>query len=119
MKLTNCKDEVAAEKMYNLIKSTSEMGDSIGSSVEVSIEGLPMGVGEPWFDGLEPALARALMAIPAARAIEFGEGVYGISLSECRDVVVKGKIIREIQNRDTGSFRTLMYHKGYIYSLFL
>ena len=75
MKLTNCKDEVAAEKMYNLIKSTSEMGDSIGSSVEVSIKGLPMGVGEPWFDGLEPALARALMAIPAARAIEFGEGV--------------------------------------------
>ena len=34
-----------------------------------------MGVGEPWFDGLEPALARAIMAIPAARAIEFGEGV--------------------------------------------
>ena len=49
--------------------------------------------------------------------IEFGEGVYGISLSECRDVVVKGKIIREIQNSDTKSFRTLMYHKGYIYRL--
>lgn len=38
--------------------------------------------------------------------IEFGEGVYGISLSECRDVVVKGKIIREIQNSDTKSFLT-------------
>ena len=49
--------------------------------------------------------------------IEFGEGVYGISLSECRDVVVKGKIIREIQNSDTKSFRTIIYHKGYIYRL--
>ena len=75
MKVTNCKDENAAEKMYDLIKSTSEMGDSIGSSVEVVICGLPIGIGEPWFDGLEPALSQALMAIPAARAIEFGEGV--------------------------------------------
>tara|TARA_B100001540_G_scaffold314856_1_gene340699 strand:- start:97 stop:1161 length:1065 start_codon:yes stop_codon:yes gene_type:complete len=80
MKVTNCKDEVAAEKMYNLIKSTSEIGDSIGSSVEVAIKGLPIGVGEPWFDGLEPALARALMAIPAARAIEFGEGVSAVKM---------------------------------------
>jgi chorismate synthase len=80
MKLTNCKDEKAAEKMYDLIKSTSKMGDSIGSSVEVVICGLPIGIGEPWFDGLEPALARALMAIPAARAIEFGEGIAAVKM---------------------------------------
>tara|TARA_B100000287_G_scaffold228500_1_gene215411 strand:+ start:972 stop:2039 length:1068 start_codon:yes stop_codon:yes gene_type:complete len=80
MEVTNCKDEDAAEKMYDLIKSTSEMGDSIGSSVEVAICGLPIGIGEPWFDGLEPALARALMAIPAARAIEFGEGISAVKM---------------------------------------
>lgn len=80
MKLTNCKDEKAAGKMYDLIKSTSEMGDSIGSSVEVVICGLPIGIGEPWFDGLEPALARALMAIPAARAVEFGEGIASVKM---------------------------------------
>jgi chorismate synthase len=39
------------------------------------ISGLPVGLGEPWFDGIEPALARALMSIPAARAVEFGRGV--------------------------------------------
>ena len=80
MKITNCRDENIAEEMYNLIKSTSEMGDSIGSTVEILIVGLPMGVGEPWFDGLEPALSRALMAIPAARAIEFGEGIDAVKM---------------------------------------
>ena len=51
MKLTNCMDEVAAEKMYNLIKTTSEMGDSIGSSVEVSIKDFQWGGGAMvrWF----------------------------------------------------------------------
>ena len=39
------------------------------------ISGLPVGFGEPWFEGIEPALARGLMAIPAARAVEFGRGV--------------------------------------------
>jgi chorismate synthase len=38
------------------------------------IEGLPIGVGEPWFDGIEPALARGMMAIPGARAVEFSHG---------------------------------------------
>ena len=32
-------------------------------------------IGEPWFDGLEPALARGMMAIPGARAVEFSRGV--------------------------------------------
>ena len=80
MKITNCRDNIAAEKMYNLIKLTSEMGDSIGSTVEILIVGLPIGIGEPWFDGLEPALSRALMAIPAARAIEFGEGIEAVKM---------------------------------------
>jgi len=80
MKLTNCNDKKVAEQMYDLIKSTSKLGDSIGSSVEVAISGLPIGIGEPWFDGLEPALARALMAIPAARAIEFGEGIKVVNM---------------------------------------
>ncbi len=55
--------------------------------------------------------------------IEFGEPIYSnsssfdLSESECRDVVVKGKIIREIQLGEIKNHRTLMYHKGYIYRL--
>lgn len=69
-----CHDPEAAERMAALIETTRRARDSLGSRVDMVITGLPMGVGEPWFDGLEPALARALMAVPAARAVEFGRG---------------------------------------------
>jgi chorismate synthase len=69
-----CRDPEAAEKMAALIDATRRERDSIGSRVDVVILGVPLGVGEPWFDGLEPALARAMMAIPAARGVEFGHG---------------------------------------------
>ena len=58
-----------------LAEEARKSGDSLGSRVDLVISGLPIGLGEPWFDGIEPALARALMAIPAARAVEFGRGV--------------------------------------------
>jgi len=58
-----------------LAEQARKDGDSLGSRVDLVITGLPVGLGEPWFDGLEPALARGLMAIPAARAVEFGRGV--------------------------------------------
>jgi len=72
--LLRCRDPEAAERMAALIDNTRRERDSLGSRVDMIITGLPMGVGEPWVDGLEPALARALMAVPAARAVEFGRG---------------------------------------------
>ena len=51
----NCNDPVAAKQMLELVKSLRKAGDSIGSTVESRIFDLPLGVGEPWFEGLEPA----------------------------------------------------------------
>ena len=67
----NCRDPEAAVRMSDQLDSVRKERDSGGASVELLIEGLPIGVGEPWFDGIEPALARGLMAIPGARAVEF------------------------------------------------
>tara|TARA_B100001175_G_scaffold317520_1_gene334766 strand:+ start:173 stop:691 length:519 start_codon:yes stop_codon:yes gene_type:complete len=61
--------------MSEEVESIRKDKDTIGSVVELLIDGLPIGVGEPWFDGIEPSLARALMAIPGARAVEFSQGV--------------------------------------------
>ena len=69
-----CRDSNAATEMVALVENLITDSDSIGSCVEMQISGLPLGIGEPWYDGIEPALARALMAIPAARAVEFGRG---------------------------------------------
>ena len=69
-----CRDPDAAQLMVECVKHHRTKANSIGSRVDVQISGAPLGIGEPWFDGIEPALARAMMAIPAARGVEFGRG---------------------------------------------
>lgn len=48
--------------------------DSIGGIVECTATGLPVGLGEPFFDSAESLLSHAVFAIPAVRGIEFGSG---------------------------------------------
>lgn len=48
--------------------------DSIGGIVECKVSGLPVGLGEPFFDSAESLLSHAVFAIPAVRGIEFGTG---------------------------------------------
>lgn len=48
--------------------------DTIGGIVECRVTGLPLGLGEPFFDSAESLLAHAVFAIPAVRGVEFGTG---------------------------------------------
>ena len=48
--------------------------DSVGGIVECTITGLPVGLGEPFFDSVESLMSHAVFAIPAIRGIEFGTG---------------------------------------------
>ncbi|HSU27874.1 MAG TPA: chorismate synthase [Chitinophagaceae bacterium] len=48
--------------------------DSIGGIVECRVSGLPVGLGEPFFDSAESLLGHMVFAIPAVRGIEFGTG---------------------------------------------
>ena len=49
-------------------------GDSLGGVVECQVEGVPAGLGEPFWDSVESCLAHAVFAIPGVRGIEFGDG---------------------------------------------
>ena len=79
-----------------LIAEAIAEGDSLGGNIVCSIEGLPCGVGEPMFDGLENRISQAVFAIPAIKGIEFGDGFHLSELrgSEARDeyIMSDGKI---------------------------
>jgi chorismate synthase len=48
--------------------------DTIGGIVECKVSGLPIGLGEPFFDSAESVISHAVFSIPAVRGIEFGTG---------------------------------------------
>jgi chorismate synthase len=51
-----------------------EMQDSIGGIVSCTVTGLPIGIGEPFFDSVESVISHAVFSIPAIKGIEFGAG---------------------------------------------
>lgn len=69
-----CPDQEAAERMEEKIKETREQGDTLGGIVEIRAQNCPAGLGEPVFDKLDGALARALMSIGAVKGVEIGDG---------------------------------------------
>ena len=63
-----------AEEMRRLIAKAKLNGDSIGGIIQCVITGLPAGIGEPMFGGVESKIAQIVYGIPAVKGIEFGDG---------------------------------------------
>ena len=67
-------DETSKEKMVEAILAAANNGDSVGGVLETAVIGMPVGVGEPWFDTVESLLSHMMFAIPAVKGVEFGAG---------------------------------------------
>ena len=94
--------ETAGEKMRAEILSARENCDSVGGCIECSCIGVPAGLGDPMFDGVENRIARAVFGIPAVKGLEFGSGFSAIASrgSENNDslTVENGRIVSETNN---------------------
>lgn len=60
--------------MRKAVADAAADGDSVGGVVECAAAGLPAGLGDPIFGGLENRLSSILFGIPAVKGLEFGEG---------------------------------------------
>ena len=96
-----CAVEIGGETidtaMEAAILAAKADGDSVGGVVECVIDGIPAGVGEAMFGGLESRIAQIVFGIPAVKGVEFGAGFAAVRLrgSENNDAfaVETGKVV--------------------------
>ena len=67
-------DEAAGEAMQAAIAQAKAQGDSLGGVIECAVLGLPVGLGDPMFGGMENRIAGIVFGIPAVKGLEFGAG---------------------------------------------
>ena len=92
------------EKMEQAVDAAMAAGDSVGGIVECTVTGLPAGIGEPMFGGMENRIAQAAFGIPAVKGIEFGAGFAAASM--------RGSAHNDPFCLEDGAVRTVTNHHG-------
>jgi chorismate synthase len=94
-----CADLDAADRMIWEIEEARKDRDSVGGIIGGIVTGLPVGVGEPFFDSVESAMAQLLFSIPAVKGVDFGAGFRAASMrgSDHNDAygVEGGRVVTE------------------------
>jgi chorismate synthase len=96
--------ETDEERMKAAILAAKAEGDSVGGVIECTAEGLPPGVGDHMFYGLENRIAQAVFGIPAVKGIEFGSGFAAAEM--------KGSENNDAYRMVDGEVKTLTNHAG-------
>lgn len=67
-------DPDCGKQMRDIISAVRKDGDSVGGIIECAVTGLPAGLGDPMFGGMENRISQIVFGIPAVKGIEFGLG---------------------------------------------
>ncbi len=97
-------DDDKGAQMISAIEKAAADGDSVGGVLETVVTGLPVGVGEPWFDSVESELSHILFSIPAIKGVEFGAGFM------CADMV--GSEMNDAFTYENGEVKTFTNNNG-------
>ena len=98
-------DKEQAAAMEKVIGEAKAAADSVGGIVECMIQGLPAGLGNPFFDSVESCLSHALFSVPAVKGIEFGDGFSLAHMhgSQANDAMhMDGKAVKTDTNHNGG-----------------
>lgn len=66
--------DAAAEQMREVILEIGNEGDSIGGCVEIAVTGMPVGIGNHMFGGVENVVSSVVYGVPAVKGVSFGAG---------------------------------------------
>ena len=94
----------SGQLMREAIAFYRSLGDSVGGIIECAAVGLPAGLGEPMFGGMESRIAQIVYGIPAVKCVEFGSG-----RNAALDIGSENNDEFTIEN---GEVRTLTNHCG-------
>ena len=94
----------AEEAMQAEIAAAKAEADSTGGVIECAVTGLPAGLGEPMFDGLENRIAQIIFGVPAVRGLEFGTGFAAAQM--------RGSAHNDPYTVENGEIRTVTNHHG-------
>lgn len=94
----------AGQKMQEAIAQARADGDSVGGIIECIVTGLPVGLGDPMFGGMESRIAQIIYGIPAVKGLDFGSGFTGSYM--------RGSQNNDAFTIDNGIIRTATNHSG-------
>ena len=91
--------------MKQKIQKARSQGDSVGGIIECAIEGVPAGLGDPMFGGIESRIAQIVYGVPAVKGVEFGMGLayaydFGSELND--EYVVENGRVKTLTNNCGG-----------------
>ncbi len=91
--IINLGGKTKKEEFQSILEEVAKKQDSIGGIVQIKVNQLPIGLGEPYFDSLESTIAHLLFSVGGVKGVSFGIGFEGASLlgSEFNDCIMDQK----------------------------